>query len=165
MYGIKIIADARKIGFTLNARLAIQEYVDKAKQLSALDYEIAIFVGSIVSENAITAYLSILSKLDYVQKICRVITDIHRKDEATHSAIFVDLFNINKVNISPEHQVLIQKYYKEYITAFVSYEDAVWSEILAFYKIEMPSYKNPYYKEIFNLDKINHSMKKFSIHI
>ncbi len=164
LYGINIIADARKIGFTLNSRLAIQEYVDQAKQQSTVEYEIALFVASIVSENAITAYLSILSNLDYVQKICRVITDIHRKDEATHSAIFVDLFNLNKENISPENHLLIQKYYKQYITAFVSDEDSVWDEILAGYKIEKPRQRNPHYKEIFNLDKINNSMKKFSIH-
>jgi len=159
LYGIKIIADARKIGFRLNSRLAIQEYVDQAKAQPAIEYEIALFVASIISENAITAYLNILSNLDYVQKICRVITDIHRKDEATHSGIFVDLFNLNKKNISAENHGLIQQYLNKYITAFISYEDSVWNEILALYEIKKPLHRNPQYKDIFNLDKINNLMK------
>jgi alpha-N-dichloroacetyl-p-aminophenylserinol N-oxygenase len=162
LYGIKIIDDARKIGFKLDSKLAIQEYVDQAKSLSSIEYEIALFVASIISENAITAYLNIMSNRDDIQKICKVITEIHRKDEATHSTIFLDLFRNNITNINSDILFLIQKYYNKYISAFVSYEDSVWNEILSRYKIEMPSERNPLYKSIFNLDKINDSIKKLA---
>lgn len=93
---------------------------------------------AIVSEMSISDYLRLLSNEYHIQKINQVVTNLHRKDEMSHSSIFKLILQIISQNLSETDIKKLIKFMNQAYTWFSSDEFDVWYSVLN--QIHFPNY-------------------------
>ncbi len=153
--GISRIESFRNIGSVFDYTTIIESELALNEANMDDDYWLYIFACALVSEVTLTSYLNIFPRNSEVQNLCRVITNIHRHEEASHGPIFIEIYSYYKSILSAGQLTLLESYITRFISIFMDPDRIIWIEI---YKKIGLSYQdiipNPDYNKIFNFSTL-----------
>lgn len=102
---------------------------------NARDYALIRMAYGTVAEMTINAYLKQLSTDETIQPLNRLNTDLHRKDEGAHAAIFAEVVRSVYRNLPVDEQICFNTYIVRALTDFVEMDLTFWKSILDYLAI------------------------------
>jgi len=123
------------------------------KDLDPRSHELYLLAACLVCESTLTKYLSIFPDRLEVQPFCRIITKIHKQDEATHSNIFIELYNIISKQCSDEEIQQLNSYIELFKNFLINSTDkAIWK---SFFEDENLTFVDEINEKYFSLYSFN----------